>query len=271
MSIHCPFCQRSNPDTARFCQGCGNPMDATSTNGKTRVYSPSGATGVAATAVNMQQVMNRVTNAFGSSPIPQATLTPHAGGKQQHEATALVIDTSGSMGGNFDNGVTKLDAAIRAACNLINNKANIDLRDEVAVISFNDSATLWAPHTSLQHGKPVLLSAVQSLMVSGGTDLNAGLIEAERSFDWRAQATVRRIVMLTDGEGGEPVTTAKRLRDAGVVIDIVGVGPTASDVNEKLLRQLASSIAGELHYRFIRDHESLIAHYTQLANKTRVA
>ena len=30
----------------------------------------------------------------------------------------------------------------------------------------------------------------------------------------------------------------------------------------------SSAIGGELHYRFIKDHQTLVEHYTQLANKT---
>ncbi len=75
--------------------------------------------------------------------------------------------------------------------------------------------------------------------------------------------------MLTDGQGGEPLATAERLKSRGVVIDVIGVGKTPSDVNEPLLKKVASNIQGELHYRFIKDHQSLIAHYTQLAHKTK--
>ena len=74
--------------------------------------------------------------------------------------------------------------------------------------------------------------------------------------------------MLTDGHGGDPLRTSEELKAAGVIIDVVGIGPTSSDVNEDLLKQLASVVEGELRYRFIKDHRTLVQHYTQLANKT---
>jgi len=48
----------------------------------------------------------------------------------------------------------------------------------------------------------------------------------------------------------------------------VGVGDKPSNVNEALLRKVASVIDGQLRYRFIKDQQTLLAHYTQLAQKT---
>jgi hypothetical protein len=95
------------------------------------------------------------------------------------------------------------------------------------------------------------------------------LLEAERALGVPRSGIVQRVVMLTDGQGGEPLTTAERLKSCGVVIDVIGVGDSPSNVNEPLLKKVASFIDGELHYRFIKDHQSLIAHYTQLAHKTK--
>lgn len=53
-----------------------------------------------------------------------------------------------------------------------------------------------------------------------------------------------------------------------VVIDVVGIGPAATEVNEELLREVASVVQGQARYRFIRDSRTLVAHYTQLASKT---
>ena len=79
---------------------------------------------------------------------------------------------------------------------------------------------------------------------------------------------VRRIVLLTDGHGGHPIDTARDLKSKGVVIDVIGVGSAPSGVDEKLLRNVASVVEGEARYRFIKDQQTLVAHYTQLANKT---
>lgn len=77
--------------------------------------------------------------------------------------------------------------------------------------------------------------------------------------------------MMTDGHGGNPAKIAADLKSQGVVIDVIGVGKSPRKVNEKVLRQIASTVEGELRYRFIRDQATLVAHYTGLAMKTATA
>jgi hypothetical protein len=50
---------------------------------------------------------------------------------------------------------------------------------------------------------------------------------------------------------------------------VVGVGAAPTDVNESLLRSVASVVDGEVRYRFIKDSRTLVQHYTALATKTR--
>lgn len=266
MPINCPICQQTNPDAARYCQYCGAvvapvapaaPIAEPIGAGKTRAY---------ATTTSNGNGFSQLELGPSSSVVPVAS--PAIG--MQREQLVLVIDASGSMGEVFDNGVTKLEAAIRGGCNLIANKAQIDDEDEAGLVTFTDRGNLVCPIRPLRGDKANLFRRLQQLSIGGGTDLNEGLLVAERALDWHRQGIVRRIVILTDGEGGEPLRTGQRLRDAGVVIDIIGVGPTPERVNEPLLKQLASRISGELHYRFIRDHQSLIAHYTALGQKTRL-
>ena len=97
-----------------------------------------------------------------------------------------------------------------------------------------------------------------------------GLRIARDAFDWHRKSVVRRIILLTDGHGGDPMETAEDLKSRGVVIDVVGVGRAPGAVDETLLHQVASVIEGETRYRFIKDQKTLVDHYTQLANKTAV-
>ena len=64
-------------------------------------------------------------------------------------------------------------------------------------------------------------------------------------FDWRRNDVVRGIILLTDGHGGHPLRTADDLKSRGVVIDVIGIGPSPSAVDEKLLKKVASVIEGE--------------------------
>jgi hypothetical protein len=76
-----------------------------------------------------------------------------------------------------------------------------------------------------------------------------------------------RIVLLTDGHGGQPLKTANELKANGVFIDVIGIGGSPSAVNEQLLRKIASTVNGDTRYRFISSRKDLFQHFRQLAEK----
>lgn len=186
----------------------------------------------------------------------------------QRELTVFVEDVSGSMAGYYDSRLSKLEAAKRATCSMVVQKGRLDLQDEIGLVQFNHAARGVLPLCRIESHKIKILQAIQSLAVDGGTDINAGLKAARDMFEWHRHGVVRRIVLLTDGHGGHPLATAEDLKDRGVVVDVVGVGANPRGVNEKLLRKVASEIEGENRYRFVKDSQTLVEHYTQLANKT---
>jgi Mg-chelatase subunit ChlD len=250
-------------------------MNATVVKGRTSVMQTGPADVKAAQPspppIDTKTIVQRATQAFGSSPIQ-----PHAGAaatqvRNQREDTVCVIDHSSSMAGQCDHRNTKLQAAARAYGSMIANKAMIDPNDRVGIVSFNSRAQIEMPLMVLATGKRELLTKLQSLRPNNGTDQNEGLKLAEQLFDWSLVDVVRRIMLLTDGQGGEPVATAERLKANGVVIDVIGVGKSPSGVNEHQLKKVASVIEGELRYRFIKDQQTLVQHYTSIANKTATA
>ncbi len=270
MNATCPSCRTNNPPAARFCRNCGATMAATTGDqGRTKVYFTSTGSGQPP-AADTSSIVQRVRQTYGGQAnVSAGSAVTSLRNLDQREHTVLVIDVSGSMAWQFDKGVTKLQAAARAGCNLVTNKAQIDADDEVGLVCFDNKARIEFEVRPLRTHKIELIRAIQSLGIEGGTDLNAGLLAAERALCAARSGIVQRIVMLTDGQGGEPLATADLLKSRGVVIDVIGVGESPSNVNEPLLKKVASCIQGELHYRFIKDHQSLIAHYTELAHKTK--
>ena len=186
----------------------------------------------------------------------------------QREHTVFSMDQSSSMGQFYAGETTKLEAACRANVTMVLNKEQIDSEDEIALVAFRSWAEVILELCPISSNKRRIIDAIHSLTPDNGTDINAGLKAARDVFDWSRQDVVRRIVLLTDGHGGEPLGTADDLKSRGVVIDVIGVGADPSGVDEKLLRKVASVIEGEVRYRFIKDQQALVAHYTQLANKT---
>ena len=81
-----------------------------------------------------------------------------------------------------------------------------------------------------------------------------------------------RIVLLTDGyhnTGRDPLPIAKELKGAGVCIDCIGIGGEPSDVDEDLLKAIASTHADGVtpRYAFIGDKADLIQRFEELAGR----
>ena len=264
---HCTKCRHTIMDGARFCPNCGGAVCPGQDQGRTVVASPEGLPEPNPTDPPWSPEMFQpgVILTRENDPPPNPVLAP-----VQREHTVIIADKSGSIGEPYENGVTKMVAEQRGICSMIITKARIDPADEVGLVAFDSKAEVLLPISPLSSHRRQMIELIQSLTPGGGTDINAGLKTARDLFDWSQTGIVHRIVLLTDGHGGNPLTTAEDLKQRGVVLDVIGVGAEPNLVNEKLLRKVASFIDGELHYRFIKDQKTLVDHYTRLANKTMV-
>lgn len=215
---------------------------------------------------------------------------------EQPERLVLVNDVSGSMK-DSDWPPTRLAGAVEAGCALIRIKAQQSADDEVGVVAFSFSG--WVMHGAAAAGRnaTALTRAMQALRVGGGTNMSAGLETAGTLLDGRPAGRRlvervsrwvfgqgdgpqrpqfrRRVILLTDGchnEGPSPRKVARALKDAGTVIDCIGIGGGPAEVDEKLLKDLASQDPdGKPRYRFIGDKSKLISTYKKLANRIRLA
>lgn len=187
------------------------------------------------------------------------------------ELTILANDVSDSMSSRYDSRKTKLEAVIHASGSYVINKGKIDPNDEIGLVTFNSKAQTLLNLCPIGTSRQQIIAAIQSLTPHNGTDIDAGLKAADAALEWHRPGVVRRIILQTDGQGGDPLRTAESLKARGVVIDVVGVGETPSNVDEKLLRKVASVVQGELRYRFIKDHQTLVNYYTMISGKTKVA
>ena len=194
------------------------------------------------------------------------SLPPTVSDRRAPRDTAAVLDVSGSMR-DSDYPPTRLDGGICATLAYTDARGKACPGDRVAVVSFNDAAHVVLPWTAITDRRGIG-RALHRLTADGGTDLAEGLRAALSLFTNRPPAGRRRhAILLTDGQGGEPLEMAIRLKERlGVVIDVVGIGGSPDVVNETLLRQVATTDPdGFCHYRFIKDTQTLSEHYTQLA------
>ncbi len=160
-------------------------------------------------------------------------------------AVALVIDTSGSMGG------AKIQHARSAARALVDKLSNGDL---VGLFSFSDDVQERMPLTALSDSsRPSFMTAISSLTPSGGTNLFEGLRSGERAvFAAPVTHPVKRIVVLSDGQANVGPTSpdvlgalAARGEEHGIQVTAVGVG---LDYDEQTLNALAVRSSGRLYH-----------------------
>lgn len=160
-------------------------------------------------------------------------------------AVALVVDTSGSMGG------AKIENARTAAAALVNKLSNGDL---VGLFSFSDDVQERMPLTNLSAStRPAFATAISSLTPSGGTNLFEGLRSGERAvFAAPTTHPVKRIVVISDGQANVGPTSpdvlgalAARGAEHGIQVTSVGVG---LDYDETTLNALAVRSSGRLYH-----------------------
>jgi Mg-chelatase subunit ChlD len=227
------------------------------------------------------------------------------------EILIIIIDLSGSMDAK-DWKPSRKAGAIKANKELVKTEAQYHPQDKVGIIGFGTDAEILHEPVCLSQGAGSLLNALSTLPDMGYTNFKAALQLAEACLSGRPVAAgrnagsgvvsgflswllydkplrasnyiretlsndncLRRIIMLTDGdynEGGSPLKVARRLKDAGVVIDCIGIGGSPTDVKEENLKEIASRNAdGSVRYCFIGDQQQLIRKYESLAHHIRPA
>ena len=183
--------------------------------------------------------------------------------------TVLIIDVSGSMG-TTDYPPNRLEASKKAAEEYVRQRADISPADRIAVVAFSDKANVILPLTSIDQMKAIV-SSIKKLKIGGGTDINQGLKQAPRILfknvtGNQQQVREKHILLQTDGHGGHPIRLSGKLKNKGVLIEVIGIGGDRSAVDETLLCKVATTDAdGVTHYWFIDNKDSLVARYRELA------
>ena len=233
MNTKCQTCQTANPANARFCQNCGVSLGATNVQNRTVVMPTSPPVSQShPPEFDANTIIQNVRNTLRDQTIIRNTQAQNVSRPNQRELTVIVIDRSESMAEQYGKGVSKLDAAVRSGVALICSKDKIDSNDEIALVCFNSLAEVLLDLQPIVSHKRDMIQSLQSLTPDNGTDIDEGLVRASDLFGSNRSNVVRRIVLLTDGEGGEPLDTADDLKSRGVVIDVVGIGDNTNNVNE---------------------------------------
>jgi len=225
------------------------------------------------------------------------------------EILITIIDLSASMD-TKDWKPSRKAGALEANKQLIRVKARYHPQDKIGIIGFGTEAELLHEPVCVDDGADSLFEVLESPPCMGSTNFTAALELAEswlfgstkppRKHSTRkgfarflsellygpalqstedirvyssAGNVVKRLIMLTDGhhwDGPSPLRAAGRLKEAGVIIDCIGIGGSPEDVDQKILRKIAScNPDGSVRYCFIGEQQDLIRKYENLAHHIR--
>ncbi len=177
----------------------------------------------------------------------------------------LVLDASGSMLAD-DWPPTRLRAAQDSAVAFCTRVAEDEPQARVAIVAYGSRAKTCCGLTPAEN-QSALTRAIDGISCLGSTNIRGGLKEANELL--ARSSGPRQVVLLTDGHNTErdPLFIAKKLK-RGTVVDCVGIGARPEDVDEELLRAIASEYPdGSKRYRWIGEKERLIRHFTELAGR----
>lgn len=178
----------------------------------------------------------------------------------------LVIDVSPSMCFR-DWKPSRLKAAQEAAKTFVKRVASQEPDAKVAIVIYGRKARLVCDFTAATMYDTVA-RAIDSVRTIGSTNIAAGLeVACDMLEDGHG---LGQVVLLTDGchnTGPDPRPKSDRLKEVALV-ECVGIGGTPGDVDEELLRYIASPYPDGLkRYRWIGDKERLVQHFHNLAGR----
>jgi len=211
----------------------------------------------------MNPIYRLLTRLVPAQTQPAAVLP--AGTRRNSRNCVLLLDTSGSMN-DTDWKPNRLAGAIDSAVAYVNRLASKDPHASVAVVQYNDFATVIVPLTPvmyLQNIRPRLETMPLGFM----TNITAALNTAYRICS--ATGATNQVVLLSDGghnAGPPPMRIANRLINFAT-IEAIGIGGSPGTVDENLMKQIASPRQdGTKRYRWIGHKEELVEHFEHLAD-----
>ena len=159
---------------------------------------------------------------------------------------AVVLDTSGSMGGE------KIEEARRSVLRLLGEMRD---DDEIAVVRYSDGSELIQPLVRVGNVRESLATRIRQLEAGGGTNIPSGMSAGLRALDESARGRVRRIVLVSDGLDSTRAQAENLARSSfasGITVSSLGIG---LDFDESYMGSLAQN--GHGNFGFVKDGASL--------------
>lgn len=155
-------------------------------------------------------------------------------------AVIMVIDRSGSMGGNMG-GVDNLEVAKNAAIVAVD---SLSPSDYVGVVSFDDKFTWDVPITRVSE-KESIVQGIKNIGLGGGTTIHPAVRDAVNKAIG-LNCKVKHILLLTDGmgEGANYDDVIQDVNDNNITLSTIAIGGSADIM---LLSELAAKCGGRYY------------------------
>lgn len=182
----------------------------------------------------------------------------------QHADLVIVLDRSGSMGGQ------KIHDARQAVLRLIERLTD---NDRLAVVAYSDGVqTVWPLTHMTDTHREQAAAAVQKVFTGGGTNLGGGLAQGIATLmQAPAREHQRKLILISDGLANQGTTDPVALgsmaagaAEHNFTVSTVGVG---LDFNEILMTTLADHGAGR--YYFLEDPQTFAQVFDKELQATR--
>lgn len=162
-------------------------------------------------------------------------------------ALALVIDTSGSMGGS------KIEDAKRSALAMLR---QMRPQDRIAIINFSEDAHVVVPLSTVGSATHEAELRIAELRPGGSTNIAKAIAVAASQLDGLSRGGARRVVLVTDGRdtSGAPRRQAEdtALARGWMTVSALGIG---TDYDDSYLAGLAR--VGRGNYGYLEDTQAL--------------
>ncbi|WP_081005620.1 vWA domain-containing protein [Trabulsiella odontotermitis] len=160
---------------------------------------------------------------------------PLNAGKRSPINLALVIDRSGSMGGD------RIEQAKEAAVMAVN---TLSSQDTLSVVIYDDVVDVIVPPAKVSN-KAALISQIRERVTArGGTALFAGVSRGiNEASQYLKKEQVNRIILLSDGQANVGPSTTGELAELGKIAARKGIAITTMGIGDGYNEDLMAAIA----------------------------
>jgi len=161
------------------------------------------------------------------------------------ELIIVILDCSGSMRENLEEGKTKLDAMKESVKTFIEEKKNFNPR--IACLSFSGISAQISVLSLPTNDYDRIINSLRNIEAFGGTWITRALIKSIEMYDvYHKPNELGRIILFSDGRPNSRKGVIKRIPELiqrGIPVDTMGIGDP-DQVDTDLLKRISNETQG---------------------------